>query len=101
MDLAVNYIEHVASRIQFELTADHLPAENSDRLLRLYALLALSVGTECTLENVHDAWSIWMTEVDPSHESLVPFSELDPATQAEDLPYVEAIRRVSMRLSSR
>lgn len=32
-----------------------------------------------------------MVDQDPTHEALVPYDELDPATAAQDLPYLRAI----------
>jgi hypothetical protein len=36
-------------------------------------------------------------EADESHESMEPFSELLPETQAEDSPFVIAIRTVARK----
>jgi hypothetical protein len=38
-----------------------------------------------------------MAGEDGSHDSLVPFEGLDIETQAEDSPYLIAIRRVARR----
>jgi hypothetical protein len=35
---------------------------------------------------------VWPHPRDGGHESLVPFEQLDPDTQAEDSPFVLAIR---------
>lgn len=64
-------------------------------LLRLYALLALTVGDKVTMENVHDAWATWRSATKPAHPALVPFGELSPQVQALDHPYADAIRRVA------
>lgn len=93
--MAVTYIDDIAGRIRDALPEQSQPDEDAWALYRLYALLALTTGTSTTLENVHDAWSAWMTAREPSHESLVPFTDLDPSTQAEDQPYVDAIVQVA------
>lgn len=69
-------------------------------LLRFYALLALTVGEKVTLTQVHDAWSLWRFATRPDHRSLIPFDELDPATQAKDQPYVDGIRRAAARIAA-
>jgi len=33
-----------------------------------------------------------MSEIQPDHPALVPFSQLDPKTKEEDRPYMEAVR---------
>jgi hypothetical protein len=35
------------------------------------------------------------------HESMVPFHELAESVQAEDVPFVEAIRAVAARMAGR
>jgi hypothetical protein len=85
----LNYLDDLANEIGLLL-----PSCPED-LLRLYALLALTVGEYVTLENVHDAWSAWRAVSKPDHPSLVPFAELSPEVQALDAPYAEAIRQVA------
>ncbi len=71
-------------------------------LLRLYALLVFSKGWETTLEDVHDAWSLWRMESDPGHRSLIPFDQLTPEVQELDRAYMEAIHEVAAnRLANR
>ncbi|MCZ7628545.1 MAG: hypothetical protein M5U19_05590 [Microthrixaceae bacterium] len=62
------------------------------------AVLALAVGQAVTAENVHDAWTAWMTARGQEHDSMVPFGKLAPDVQLEDEPFVLAIRRVADRL---
>lgn len=81
-----NYIDRLAAGIGADVPG--CPQE----LLRLYALLALTVGERVTLENVHDAWATWRCATRPDHPSLVPFGELSPEVQELDRPYAEAIR---------
>ena len=91
----MNYIQDVASEIKGVVPASVLPDEPTDRLFLYYAVLALTKGESVALRDVHDAWSAWMTEIDPSHESIRPFEELDPDVRGEDDPYVNAIRTVA------
>lgn len=84
-----NYIDALAARIG--LIVPDCPQE----LLRLYALLALAKGESTTLNDVHDAWSVWRAATKPDHPALVPFQELAPGVQALDAPYRDAIHQVA------
>jgi hypothetical protein len=64
----------------------------------MYAVLALTVGKDVRAEDVHDAWSAWMTHYDPSHESIKPYARLRPETKKTDQPFVDAIRKVASQL---
>lgn len=81
----MNYVHDLASAIGWELP--DCPLE----LCETYALLGLVKGADITLEDVHDAWSVWRTRTSPGHKSLVPFSELSPEVQALDAPYRDGI----------
>ncbi len=94
----MSYIAEIADQIRREVSPDLLPEGDTDLLFLIYAVLALATGEHTTSEHVHDAWAAWMTCVDPSHESIKPFDELDPATRREDGPFVDAIRTVAARL---
>lgn len=84
-----NYVERVAATL-----AARLP--DCDRtLIDLYTLLALTRGTETTLRDVHDAWSVWRALTKPDHRSLVPFDELTVEVQELDRPYMEAIHEAA------
>lgn len=96
--MVVNYLDRIADAIRWEVSPDKLPDENTIPLFRLYAVLALAKGVDVTLEDVHNAWSAWMLEHDPDHESIKPFSELGPEVQQEDAPYAKAIWAVAARL---
>jgi hypothetical protein len=52
-------------------------------------------GVNSQASDVHDAWAAWMTTIDPDHEAIRPFSDLGPATRAEDSPFLAAIRRAA------
>jgi hypothetical protein len=70
----------------------------SQELFGLYAVLARVKGGRVTAADVHDAWSAWMADRNPTHRSRRPFAELDAETQAADEPFVAAIRAVASAL---
>jgi hypothetical protein len=91
----LTYIDEIAAAIRRAVPAEAVPDADTDELFRIYAVLALAKGRETELEDVHDAWSAWMSRLDPDHRSLKPLSELAPDVQAGDEPYLAAIRRVA------
>lgn len=91
----MTYIDDIAAAISRAVPAQALPEADTAELFRIYAVLALAKGRQTGLEDVHDAWSAWMSGLDPDHRSLRPLAELEPDVQAGDRPYVEAIRRVA------
>jgi hypothetical protein len=95
----MNYLESVAKRVQEQIAPNLRPKTRDEELYRVYALLALVRGRQCTLENVHDAWSAWMTGDQPDHDALVPFNLLSQEAQLKDAPYLAAIQRVATHLS--
>lgn len=80
-----NYVQTVLDRINVELPG--LEPE----LAQLYALLALTRGTDTSLREVHDAWALWRNTTDPAHRSLVPFVDLSPEVQDLDRQYQQGI----------
>jgi hypothetical protein len=94
------YLNDVARAIRDEVPEDVLPEGTTLALFRLYAVLLLAKGADVTREDVHNAWVAWMASEDAQHGSLVPFSELDAETQAEDSPFVAAIRAVARRANA-
>jgi hypothetical protein len=94
----MNYISDIAERIRREVPPGALPKEDTDLLFLMYAVLALTTGKDVQAEDVHDAWSAWMTHMDPSHQSIMPFSHLDSETKKADQPFVEAIKKVATQL---
>lgn len=88
----MNYIQEIAERLEEKLPG--LPEE----LLDLYVLLVVTTGVNTTLENVHDAWSIWANTVNGEHKSLIPFRELTLAVQELDRPYCDAIVELAKEL---
>lgn len=91
----VTYIEDVQALLKKKLP------ELDDSLLDLYILLVLTTGGNTTLEQVHDAWSVWQSRTIPNHRSIVPFAELTAEVQALDWKYTDAIRSVSAELKTR
>jgi hypothetical protein len=90
-----NYIEELAREIRAAVPAEAMPTGDTEPLFLMYAVLALARGVRVSRKDVHNAWAAWMTLKDPSHEALRPYEDLDEATQAEDDPFVFAIRRAS------
>jgi hypothetical protein len=86
----MNYLEAIAERIQRALPDGTLP-EDAEALLLTYAVLARAKGTATTAEDVHDAWTAWMSARGEQHESMRPFSDLPAETKREDEPFVRAI----------
>jgi hypothetical protein len=97
----VNYIDALAAEIRHQVPARLVPDGDTDALFRLYAVLLRVKGEGVSIEDVHDAWSAWMSATDADHPALRPYRELSPATRASDVPYVEAIRAVARAHASR
>ena len=94
------YIDTIARRIESELESVDTPHTEELVLYRLYALLVLIKGEDVSLENVHDAWSVWMASVNPHNSDIVPFSSLDAATRLKDMPYMRVIATVAREIRS-
>ena len=97
--MITNYLSDLATEIRGEVD-DSLVPDNADQLFILYAVLARAKGTAVTETDVHDAWVAWVTMRGDEHENARPFEDLDRATQREDAPFVDAIKRVSARRHS-
>jgi len=95
----LNYVLSIAEQIRCEVPRDVLPEGDTDLLFLMYAVLVLTVGQNVRSEHVHDAWAAWMTYQDSSHNSIKPFGQLSVETRREDQPFVDAIRKVALRLS--
>jgi hypothetical protein len=87
----MNYLEETAEDIRRQLPGGAMP-DDSEALLLIYAVLVRAKGTSTTAEDVHDAWTAWMTLRREDHESMVPFAELEPDVRQEDEPFLTAIR---------
>lgn len=93
----MNYIQRLAQEIRHEVPEGKLPHEDMEALFLAYATLLLAKGGQVAPADVHNAWAAWMTTIDPSHEALKPFEELDTDTRQQDSPYLVAIRTVASR----
>ncbi len=91
----MNYIQQIARDIRSRVTNDLMPEQDTDELFLIYAMLVLTKGAQTTREDVHNAWSAWMSKSDPTHESIKPFNELDATAQCEDEPFQAAIVAVA------
>jgi hypothetical protein len=90
------YLDQIASAIRARIPEGRMPTEDTEDLLRIYAVLARAKGTDVTCSDVHDAWSAWMSARNPSHESLVPFDLLPDKVKTEDAPFADAIRAAAL-----
>lgn len=95
----MSYVDRIARLVEEHLHPSDRPGEHGEDLYRLYALLVLCRGASTSLEDVHDAWSVWMSGWKPTHPSLVPFEQLSPEKQAADEPFRQAILQASARLA--
>lgn len=93
------YLERDAELIRRCLPEGAEAPEDSDDLFLMYAVLLRAKGADVHASDVHDAWSAWMLRVDPGHESIRPFRELDVETRGEDGPFLVAIRTAAHRLT--
>lgn len=48
-------------------------------------------GMHVTNEEIHNAWSVWKSLEDRTHDAIVPYGELSPEVQYLDTPYTLAI----------
>ena len=88
----MNYIQKIQNALDEELKM----GETYVGLLETYGLLVLTVGVNCTQENIHDAWSIWQNKTQPEHRSLIPFNELTKEVQELDEEYRLAVVKVAI-----
>lgn len=95
----MNYLDELGSAIQQEVDPTDLPSEDTASLFRLYAVLLLAKDEKVTVRDVHNVWSAWMSDRDPTHQSIKPFEELSSDVQQQDQPYADAIRAVARRRS--
>lgn len=89
----MNYIDSVKEEL-----AKHIKVGKG--LMNVYTLLVLTVGENCTLENIHDAWSVninanWDKKTNGEHRSLIPFNQLSVETQEKDREYMLAVRKTA------
>ena len=91
----MSYIDELAGAIRQRVPERLVPRGDTDALFRIYAVLVLAKGESVEHEDVHDAWSAWMTASDPTHRSLKPLAELSSDVRDADSPYLEALRAVA------
>lgn len=96
----MTYLRKIAVEIQEEVGRDAPSDSDTTVLFDLYALLALTLGARTTPRDVHHAWVVWMLVRGEVHQSMVPYDELPRVVQAEDDPFVRAIRVVANRRQS-
>lgn len=99
MGSEMNYIEYDANAIARHLPPGTKVPPNSEALFRIYAVLMRAKGTQTQLEDVHDAWTAWISHTESDHESARPYAELDPETQSADKPFLDAILAVAKQRS--
>jgi hypothetical protein len=88
----MNYLERLAAEIERRVPEDRLPDGDTRQLFLMYAVLARAKGDAVAAEDVHDAWTAWMTLSDAGHDALVEYDRLDAETRGEDDVFLEAIR---------
>ena len=93
----MTYLDELAQRIREHLPPGTSTPDHADRLFVLYAVILRVKGAAVTASDVHDAWSAWMQEHDPDHQALRPYEALSPEVQAEDAPFLAAIKAVAQR----
>lgn len=91
----MSYIDEIATRIRSRVDPVALPDQPSEDLFRIYAVLALTVGSSVTVSDIHNAWAAWMSGQNSSHESLLPASQLDASVIRSDLPFMSAVKEVA------
>jgi len=91
----MNYIENIKIALAKELDWDISQVNEYTPLLDLYVLLVFTVGKNCTLEHIHDAWSVWCNNRDKDHRSLKPFEQLALDVQELDRKYRDAVVKVA------
>jgi hypothetical protein len=89
----VNYIQTARDLLSKKIDVE-------DDLLDLYTLLVFVTGVDTELAHVHDAWAIWRNATNPSHKSLLPFSDLSEETQERDRKFVEAIQETAQEIAA-
>ena len=55
----MNYLSEIAAQIRGELVGA-LPDGDVSRLLEIYAVLVLALGSTVTAADVHNAWAAWI-----------------------------------------
>jgi hypothetical protein len=90
----MNYIQAARGALSKKIDVE-------DDLLDLYTLLVFVTGGDTELEHVRDAWAIWRNRTNPSHKSLLPFSDLSQETQQLDRKFVNSIQETARETAAR
>lgn len=93
----MSYLDDIAAVIRTEL-GEQPDDVSAPELLRLYAVLLLAKREAVNTEDVHNAWTAWIQNHQPTHEDIKPFADLDQSTQKADEPFVAAIQRAARSL---
>lgn len=97
----MSYAQDAYDALYGQITEEGEDLDQQDSVLALlYATLVLVKGTETTLEDVHDAWSVWASRYEPWRKSIVPMGELPEWVQEYDRPYMEAIHAAAKEVAS-
>ena len=87
------YLNDIASTIRGHIPEGKLPNGDLEKLLRLYAILLRVKGEDVSQSDVHDAWSAWKYDEEPTHEAIVPYTDLPDSVKDQDRVFTEAIRQ--------
>lgn len=94
-----SYAQRAYDALYDNITEDGEDLNEQDSVLALlYTTLVLTKGEDTTLEDVHDAWSVWAARHEPWRQSLVPFAELPEHIQAYDEPYRDGIHAAASEI---
>ena len=88
----MTYLDDLAHHIRRHVPPGTSVPDSADRLFVLYAVVLRAKGATATASDVHDAWSAWTQECNPGHDALQPYDSLSPDVQAEDAPFLAAIK---------
>ena len=89
----MNYINEAEKLLSLKIDVE-------TELLDLYTLLVLVKGENTTLEDVHNAWSVWMNRIKTDHHSLIAFKDLSEQVKEYDREYAEAIVETAEELKN-
>lgn len=87
----MNYIQKVQ-----DILAKKMDVEKD--LLDLYTLIVFLKGERATMQDIHDAWSIWRNNTKPDHKSLIPFYKLEREIRELDREYTDAIQETAKEI---
>ena len=91
----MTYLDADADLIRSCLPEETDVPEDSHSLFVLYAVLMRAKGPDTQAADVHDAWSAWMSRIDPTHDSIRPYEDLPASVREEDAPFLTAIRQAA------